>query len=216
MQSSNRRLVKRRGVAVRDTADRSHKVLDWLNRLSRDRWMQDSDERKVHDLHDPLATSTPFRRTTSPSFSTFMSSLDVDRSALYSPSSRKRTSFPPVSLSLSHEHIQDALSRSPDDGATLVFMKLNLTYIGEAAADRLANIGKDSPDDESRVERCVAFYLHPKCNLKLCFCRIALGHNRLSALPTDFALLSRLRYLNLKHNSFTVFPNVVRMLVLYT
>jgi len=39
--------------------------------------------------------------------------------------------------------------------------------------------------------------------------RIALGHNRLATLPTAFALLSRLRYLNLKNNSFSVFPDVV-------
>lgn len=39
--------------------------------------------------------------------------------------------------------------------------------------------------------------------------RIALSHNRLATLPTAFALLSRLRYLNLKNNSFSVFPDVV-------
>ncbi|THV07960.1 hypothetical protein K435DRAFT_642682 [Dendrothele bispora CBS 962.96] len=123
-----------------------------------------------------------------------MSSLDVDRSVLHSPSSRKRTSFPSSSLGLSHGHIRDALARSPDDGATLVLLKLNLTYVGEAAAEELATIGRNSPDDESRVER------------------IALGQNRLTALPTEFALLSRLRYLNLKHNSFTVFPNVLTLM----
>jgi Leucine-rich repeat (LRR) protein len=39
---------------------------------------------------------------------------------------------------------------------------------------------------------------------------IALGHNRLTTLPIPFGLLVRLRYLNLKNNSFTVFPEVVR------
>lgn len=43
-------------------------------------------------------------------------------------------------------------------------------------------------------------------------CRIALGHNRLTTLPTAFALLSRLRYLNLKSNSFSVFPDVLTLL----
>lgn len=39
--------------------------------------------------------------------------------------------------------------------------------------------------------------------------RIALGYNRLATLPMAFALLSKLRYLNLKSNSFSVFPDVV-------
>lgn len=39
--------------------------------------------------------------------------------------------------------------------------------------------------------------------------RIALGFNRLTMLPEAFALLSRLRYLTLKNNNFTVFPDVV-------
>lgn len=39
--------------------------------------------------------------------------------------------------------------------------------------------------------------------------RIALSYNRLATLPTAFALLSCLRYLNLKNNSFSVFPDVV-------
>jgi len=40
--------------------------------------------------------------------------------------------------------------------------------------------------------------------------RVALGYNRLATLPMAFALLARLRYLNLRANSFTVFPDVVR------
>lgn len=40
--------------------------------------------------------------------------------------------------------------------------------------------------------------------------RIALGNNHLTTLPMQFAMLSRLRYLNLKGNCFTVFPEVVR------
>lgn len=47
------------------------------------------------------------------------------------------------------------------------------------------------------------------------FQRIALGYNRLATLPTSFALLSRLRYLNLRNNSFSVFPHVVRLQRLY-
>lgn len=44
-------------------------------------------------------------------------------------------------------------------------------------------------------------------------CRVALGYNRLATLPMAFALLTHLRYLNLRANSFTVFPDVVRLLL---
>lgn len=59
------------------------------------------------------------------------------------------------------------------------------------AVKELANIGREKPEDESPVKR------------------IALANNRLTTLPAEFALLSRLRYLNLKHNSFNVFPDVL-------
>ena len=39
--------------------------------------------------------------------------------------------------------------------------------------------------------------------------RLALGSNQLTTLPNEFMYLSRLRYLNLKHNSFSSFPDVV-------
>ena len=39
--------------------------------------------------------------------------------------------------------------------------------------------------------------------------RLALGSNQLTTLPDEFMYLSRLRYLNLKHNSFSTFPDVV-------
>lgn len=39
--------------------------------------------------------------------------------------------------------------------------------------------------------------------------RVALGYNRLATLPMAFAFLTRLRYLNLRANCFTVFPDVV-------
>lgn len=41
--------------------------------------------------------------------------------------------------------------------------------------------------------------------------RLALGNNRLTTLPTEFALLNQLRYLNLRHNSFPSFPEIVRI-----
>ncbi|KAF7294768.1 Leucine-rich repeat-containing protein SOG2 [Mycena indigotica] len=100
----------------------------------------------------------------------------------------------PASQALTPEHIADALAQSNDGGATLVFLKKNLTNIGEEAAEELATLGRETPEDESLVER------------------MALGHNRLTTLPTAFALLSRLRYLNLKNNLFTVFPDVLTLL----
>ncbi|KAJ7221758.1 RAM signaling pathway protein-domain-containing protein [Mycena pura] len=106
----------------------------------------------------------------------------------------ERLSFPPSSQTLTPELIAEALTRSADGGATLVFLKKNLTDIGEEAAEELATLGRETPDDDSLVER------------------IALGYNRLTTLPTAFALLSRLRYLNLKSNSFTVFPDVLTLL----
>ena len=45
------------------------------------------------------------------------------------------------------------------------------------------------------------------CSLTLY--RLALGSNLLTTLPDEFMYLSRLRYLNLKHNSFSTFPDVV-------
>ncbi|KAG6854604.1 hypothetical protein C0991_004206 [Blastosporella zonata] len=101
-------------------------------------------------------------------------------------------SFP--STSLGSAHIAQALERSSDDGATLMFSKMNLSDIGVAAAEELASLGRDSSEDESPLKR------------------IAFGNNRLTTLPTEFALLSQLRYLNLKRNSFSVFPDVLTLM----
>ncbi|KAF5387103.1 hypothetical protein D9615_001618 [Tricholomella constricta] len=116
----------------------------------------------------------------------------VDRTTLLSPNSNKRSSFP--STSLSSVYIAQALQRSSDNGATLMFSKMNLSDVGALAAEELATIGREMPEDESPVKR------------------ITLGNNRLTTLPTEFALLSRLRYLNLKHNSFSVFPDVLTLM----
>lgn len=84
-----------------------------------------------------------------------MSPLDVDHSAVRSPVWNKRGSFPPAATSLTLAHIAAALQSSQDDGATLVFMKKNLTDIGVEAAEELAMIGRESPEEESSVERYV-------------------------------------------------------------
>ncbi|KAG7452790.1 uncharacterized protein BT62DRAFT_878865 [Guyanagaster necrorhizus] len=121
-----------------------------------------------------------------------MSSLDVDRSTLRSPRWTKRGSYIPTPLT--RAHVQEALSRSEDHGITLVFLKKNLTDIGISVVEELATVGRNSPDDGYPVER------------------LALGNNCLTALPTEFTHLSHLRYVNLRSNAFTNFPDVLTLM----
>jgi hypothetical protein len=116
----------------------------------------------------------------------------------------QRLLSPPPSQSLTHDLIADAVAASNDRGATLVFLKNNLTDIGEEAAAELASLTQ-------HVERYASIPRLRSINIEEPK-RIALGQNRLTTLPTAFALLSRLRYLNLKNNSFTVFPDVLTLL----
>lgn len=88
---------------------------------------------------------------------------------------------------LSHAIIADALSRSPDHGATIDLSKRNLSDVGDPGAEELASTG-------------------------VVIQRIALSANHLSTLPSSFSSLSRLRYLNLKNNAFTIFPQVLTLL----
>ncbi|KAL1747512.1 RAM signaling pathway protein-domain-containing protein [Schizophyllum fasciatum] len=87
--------------------------------------------------------------------------------------------------------ILEALGTSPDHGATLSFSRMNLSEVPANAALELAELGADSASDQRPVER------------------LALGYNKLSALPGQFVRLSQLRYLNLRSNSFTEFPRVL-------
>ncbi|KIY65385.1 hypothetical protein CYLTODRAFT_492360 [Cylindrobasidium torrendii FP15055 ss-10] len=109
--------------------------------------------------------------------------------SLYSSSWSKSAAYPPVPLT--HAAIEAALGNSNDGGATMVLMKHELTDIGSAAAEELATIGSRALEGEQQVER------------------LALGANHLSTLPNQFAMLSRLRYLTLKGNHFTTFPDVL-------
>ncbi|KAJ2931329.1 hypothetical protein H1R20_g5656, partial [Candolleomyces eurysporus] len=90
--------------------------------------------------------------------------------------------------------IAQAVDRSADNGRTIVLSKLNLSDVSAEAAEELATVGRGGPDDDCIIER------------------ITLGNNRLTTLPTEFALLSRLRYLNLKHNNFANFPGVLMVM----
>jgi hypothetical protein len=89
-----------------------------------------------------------------------MSPLDAEHPVLPSPASRKN-----APISLTSGHIQDALVRSNDGGATLVFMKKNLTDIGSDAAEELVAIGRDSSEDEGRLQRHVSLHKGSLCNL---------------------------------------------------
>ncbi|TRM62767.1 RAM signaling pathway protein-domain-containing protein [Schizophyllum amplum] len=91
--------------------------------------------------------------------------------------------------------ILEALGTSPDHGATLSFSRLNLTDVPGNAALELADLGADSDSDQRPVER------------------LALGYNKLTALPAQFVKLSQLRYLNLRNNGFAEFPRVLTAMV---
>ncbi|TFK91250.1 hypothetical protein K466DRAFT_583015 [Polyporus arcularius HHB13444] len=125
-----------------------------------------------------------------------MSGSDGEHSLRKTPSTLRNASLSPLpSLSLTRDHITEALAKSPDGGATLDLAYKGLTDVGESGAEELATV---SQDDESLTESPVI--------------RIALAHNRLTTLPMAFSLLSRLRYLVLKNNSFTVFPDVLTVM----
>ncbi|KDQ60678.1 hypothetical protein JAAARDRAFT_31655 [Jaapia argillacea MUCL 33604] len=111
------------------------------------------------------------------------------------PSSRLPKSSASPSISLTHVHITNALLKSPDNGATLDLSHTGLTDVGESGVEEMAALGEqDQSDGECPVSR------------------ITLGHNRLTTLPMAFALLSRLRYLNLKSNNFSAFPDVLTVM----
>ncbi|KAH9945938.1 RAM signaling pathway protein-domain-containing protein [Epithele typhae] len=114
-----------------------------------------------------------------------------------STASRTPSSSPLPSLSLTRDHITEALSKSPDGGATLDLAYKGLTDVGESGVEELASVGTDEDGDDLMDSPVV---------------RIALAHNRLTALPMAFSLLSRLRYLVLKNNNFSIFPDVLTVL----
>ncbi|GJE95156.1 RAM signaling pathway protein-domain-containing protein [Phanerochaete sordida] len=120
---------------------------------------------------------------------------DVESSHGRAHAARNGAPSPLPSVSLSRGLITDALRKSADNGATLDLAHKNLTDVGEDGAAELANVGQE---DEDRPHNTVI--------------RIALSHNRLTTLPMAFALLSGLRYLNLKCNNFTVFPDVLTIM----
>ncbi|KEP55298.1 RAM signaling pathway protein [Rhizoctonia solani 123E] len=96
-----------------------------------------------------------------------------------------------TSVPLDSTLIATAVASSNDAGKTLDFSLKNLADVGEDAAEELARIGRDDLDAEGTLTR------------------LALSNNYLRKLPSKFASLYRLRYLNLRANAFVVFPDVV-------
>ncbi|KAI6117554.1 RAM signaling pathway protein-domain-containing protein, partial [Pisolithus croceorrhizus] len=114
------------------------------------------------------------------------------RTSPFPSSSKNPVSSPLPSVSLTNEHVLEAIQQSLDNGATLDFTHKSLTDVGEDGVQYLACAGRNqSLPEESSISR------------------ITLGYNRLTNLPTAFALLSRLRYLNLKNNNFSSIPDVL-------
>jgi hypothetical protein len=86
-----------------------------------------------------------------------MSSADDDRVVVrpLNATAFKPSRLPPTFLN--RTHLSDALSQSPDNGATLDLAHKGLTDIGESAAEELAFLGRqdDSAPGESLLLRCV-------------------------------------------------------------
>ncbi|KAF8343937.1 RAM signaling pathway protein-domain-containing protein [Cantharellus anzutake] len=99
-----------------------------------------------------------------------------------------------MSLTLGLQHISKAVSESTDGGETLDLTKWSFTEVSDSSAVELARVGAKSSDEAGIVTR------------------VALSNNLLTSLPKSFQLLIRLRYLNLRQNSFENFPDVLTML----
>ncbi|CAE6414411.1 unnamed protein product [Rhizoctonia solani] len=101
--------------------------------------------------------------------------------------SRVRSASVPLDSAL----ITAAVASSADAGKTLDFSLKNIGDVSEEASEELARIGRDDLDAEGIVTR------------------LALSNNYIRKLPSNFASLYRLRYLNLRANAFVTFPEVV-------
>ena len=151
--------------------------------------------------------SSPFARW-QPGFGMESGSVDTQLSSAFSLHKRWPSS-PTSTTTLNDNHISEALLKSEDNGATLDFSHRGLTDVDEYSATQLAAVGREDPmEDESSVLRCAC----PSLAYALqtwTFHRVTFASNRLATIPVTLALLSHLRYLNLKNNCFSVFPNVV-------
>ena len=79
---------------------------------------------------------------------------------LFSSASSFLPLSPLPSLSLTRDHITDALAKSPDGGATLDLAYKGLSDVGESGAEELATVGQDKhTGTESTVVRSVSAIL---------------------------------------------------------
>ena len=95
-----------------------------------------------------------------PSFSLaacWMSGSDGEYSLRKSSTASRTPSLSPLpSLSLTRDHITEALLKSPDGGATLDLAYKGLTDVGESGAEELATVGQD---EESETDNSVVRYV---------------------------------------------------------
>ena len=106
-----------------------------------------------------------------------------------------------------------SLSYSLTGISSFNFSNKSLVEVTESGGEELAQLGRDDMLDECRIlryARDVIVVIAHNSELFL-LPRIALAGNRLTSLPSTFSLLTRLRYLTLRSNSFTVFPEVASL-----
>lgn len=125
-------------------------------------------------------------------------------------STHPKPASPAPGLSLSSDHIVEALQKSTDNGVTLDLSYKNIRQITEEVVQELVALWRSNSKDDtsSPVFRCALSGVTHVFSAKTLH-RLALGFNRLTALPTAFTLLTHVRYLNLKGNAFTSIPDSV-------
>lgn len=121
------------------------------------------------------------------------------RSSSTSSSYQSRTNPPSSSTTshLNHQRVQSSGSATSEgDEATTIVERLNGKLdVVDLSHKRIADIPLDVIEEMSdEVEK------------------LALGYNLLRSLPPQLAALQSLRYLNIRVNMLTVFPQIVRML----
>lgn len=131
-------------------------------------------------------------------------------------SARPKPASPVPGVSLSPDHIAEAQQKSTDNGTTLDLSYKNIRQISEEIAQELVALGRSTSNEDTsspvfRWGFSDQMYVLPTQSSH----RLALGFNRLTALPTAFALLTHVRYLNLKGNAFTSIPDPVGLMLPY-
>lgn len=96
-----------------------------------------------------------------------MSTLEAGLPSSRAPSAyslRNGVSSPLPSISLSRDHINEALCKSPDNGATLDLAHKGITDVGESGAEELANVGQENGTDSSVIRYAACYHIYlTKC-----------------------------------------------------